>query len=136
VSRIGVLDASAVLAYLHREPGRDRVEAALDESPCWITAVNACEVLGKLCERGLPLAEARAAAIDELRLTVRAFDLELALIAAALKVRTRPIGASLGDRACLALAEYAARSGNTPTVYTAEQVWGKLEWPFQVVLIR
>ena len=64
------------------------------------------------------------------------FDAELARLAAFLRVRTRPIGASLGDRACLALAEQTNRGQVTAVVYTAEKSWARLRWPFKVVLIR
>lgn len=135
MSKVGVLDASAVLAYLQEENGQNRVEAALEEGPCWMTTVNLCEVLGKLCEKGMPPAEAQAAA-EGLGLTIVPFDAELARLAASLRVRTKPIGASLGDRACLALAKQAAATDLTPIVYTAEQAWTKLTWPFKIVLIR
>jgi ribonuclease VapC len=135
VSKVNVLDASAVLAYLQQEKGQDRVEEALDALPCWLTAVNLCEVLGKLCEKGMPLEEAQAA-VNDLGLTVTSFDADLAALAALLRVRTKPIGASLGDRACLALAQQAAHADVAPVVYTAEQAWTKLKWPFKVVVIR
>jgi len=135
VSKVHVLDASAVLAYLQQEKGQDRVEAALEEGPCWMTAVNLCEVLGKLCQMGMPLREARAA-VDDLGLIVINFDPELAAIAAFLRVRTKSIGASLGDRACLALAQQAAHSQATPLVLTADPAWAKLKWPFKIVAIR
>lgn len=135
MSKLTILDASAVLAYLQEEPGQDRVEAALDEGPCWITTVNLCEVLGKLCEKGMPSVEAQAT-VNDLGLIVANFDEEMAARAAFMKVRTKPIGASLGDRACLALAEQAAHGRSTATVFTAEQAWGKLKWPFKVVVVR
>jgi PIN domain nuclease of toxin-antitoxin system len=135
VSKLAILDASAVLAYLQEEPGQEVIEAALDEGPCWMTTVNTCEVLSKLCEKGMPLAEAQAA-LDDLGLVVKDFDAELAALAASLRIRTKPIGGSLGDRACLALAHQAAQAGAEPVVFTAEQAWPDLEWPFQVVLIR
>lgn len=135
MSKVGVLDASAVLAYLHEEEGQARVEAALEEGPCRMTTVNTCEVLGKLVEKGMPLPEAQAA-LDDLGLIVVNFDEELARLAAILRVRTRSIGASLGDRACLALAEQTAGTQVASIVYTAEHAWAKLKWPFRVVLIR
>ena len=135
MSKVGVLDASAVLAYLQQEKGQDRVEAALDSGPCWVTTVNVCEVLGKLCEKGMPPREAQAA-VNDLGLIVMNFDAELAALAAFLRVRTKPIGASLGDRACLALAEQAAHTHLAPTVFTTEKAWTKLKWPFKVVVIR
>ena len=135
MSNVNVIDASAILAYLQQEKGQDVVESALDAGPCRVTTVNTCEVLGKLCEKGMPIAEAQDT-LNDLGLTVMDFDAELARLAAAMRVRTMPIGASLGDRACLALAERTAQTGATPHVYTAEQTWTKLKWPFKIVLIR
>jgi PIN domain nuclease of toxin-antitoxin system len=135
VSKISVLDASAVLAYLQQEKGQDRVEAAMDAGPCWLSTVNLCEVLGKLCDKGMPVEETQAA-VDDLGLVIKDFDAKSAALAALLRARTKSIGASLGDRACLALAEQAAKSQNAPIVYTAEQAWAKLKWPFKVTIIR
>ncbi len=135
MSKVSVLDASAVLAYLQQEKGQDRVEAALDAGPCWLSTVNLCEVLGKLCDKGMPPQEARAA-VDDLGLFIKDFDAESAALAALLRGRAKSIGASLGDRACLALAEQAANSRVTLTVFTAEQGWAKLKWPFKVTVIR
>jgi len=135
VSEPNVLDASAVLAYLQQENGQDSVEAALDEGPCWMTTVNTCEVLSKLCEKGMPPQEAQAT-VDDLGLTVVDFDAELAALAAFLKISTRRIGASLGDRACLALAEQITHKQASPVVYTAEQAWAKIKWPFKLAVIR
>ena len=129
------MDASAVLAYIQHETGRDQVEAALDAGPCWLSAVNLCEVLGKLCEKGVPPAGAQGD-VSELGLLVKDFDADLAVRAAILRMRTKPIGASLGDRACLALAQRAAHTEVTPVVYTTDQAWTKLKWPFKVVVIR
>lgn len=135
MSKVNVLDASAVLAYLQQERGQDRVEAALEEGPCWMTTVNTCEVLSKLCEKGMPPRESQAS-LDDLGLIVVDFDAELAALAAFLRAETKPIGASLGDRACLALAGRAVHALFTPIVVTAEEAWGTLKWPFKVVLIR
>lgn len=133
MSSVSVLDASAVLAYLQQERGQERVEAALDDGPCWMTTVNICEVIGKLCEKGMPPKEAEAT-IDDLGLIVVNFDANLARLAAFMRVRTKSIGASLGDRACLALAEQTVHTKTPPVVYTAEKVWTKLKWPFKIVL--
>lgn len=135
MSNVNVLDASAVLAYLQEEKGQARIEAALDAGRCWLGAVNMCEVLGKLCEKGMPPQEARAT-VNDLGLKVIDFDADLAALAAFLRVPTKPIGASLGDRACLALAEQATRNKVATVVLTAEKAWAKLKWPFKVVVIR
>ncbi len=44
-----ILDASAVLAVLQNETGKDKVEAILDESA--ISRINVAEVLTKLVDR-------------------------------------------------------------------------------------
>lgn len=135
MSKAAILDASAVLAYLQMEKGQDRVEAAMDAGLCRLSTVNACEVLSKLCEKGMPPQEAQAA-LNDLGLLIVDFDAEQAAQAAFLRVRTKAIGASLGDRACLALADHAAHANTTPVVYTAEQNWTRLKWPFKIVTIR
>lgn len=49
-----VLDASAVLAYLHKESGWQVVEKTLQENGCLMSTVNYTEVVSKLAEKGLP----------------------------------------------------------------------------------
>jgi ribonuclease VapC len=139
VSRINVVDASAVLAFLQQERGEDIVERALDEGATRMTTVNYCEVLSKLCDKGIPPAVA-VDAVDDLGITLADFDADLARRAASIRKQTMPIGASLGDRACLALAQQTVEGLGKPPinceVYTAEPAWGKLKWPFKLVLIR
>jgi len=112
-----VLDASAVLALLQQEPGED-VVAPLVGRAAW-SAVNLCEVAGKLTDRGMPASEVMEA-LDGLSLTVHDFDLEMGFAAAELR-RTAPRSLSVGDRACLAL----ARRLRLPAV-TAERKWARL----------
>jgi ribonuclease VapC len=123
-----VVDASAVLAALKSEPfshfePRELVGAT-------ISAVNLSEVLSKLHDDGLDLAQADAAAsIMELRAV--AFDEPQARSAARLHPLTRRAGLSLGDRACLALGQ----SLNRPVV-TADRAWATIDVGVEIVLIR
>lgn len=135
MSSVGILDASAVLAYLQRETGEQTVEQALNAGACSMCTVNLCEVLGKLCDKRMPLEEAEEA-VSELGIAFVDFDADLAARAASLRTRTRTIGASLGDRACLALAERMSGQASTVTVYTAKQAWATLTWPSEIVTIR
>ncbi|HSK71944.1 MAG TPA: hypothetical protein VK892_09635 [Pyrinomonadaceae bacterium] len=48
-----VLDASAVLAFLQNEKGKERVEAVLESSV--ISRVNVAEVLTKPVEKGMSI---------------------------------------------------------------------------------
>ena len=123
-----VLDASAVLAVLKREPGAERVRAVLDRAT--IGAVNAAEVQGKLVDLGLSrhVAEAR---IRILGCSIQAFSEVQAIEAGSLIALTRCFGLSLGDRACLALA-----IERKATVYTTDRVWLELGLGIEVVVIR
>ena len=96
-----VLDASALLCLLNDEPGADRVLDVLTRSV--IGTTNLAEVVSKLRERGLSLDEVREA-LGGLHLDVRLLSPAQALIIGDLRPETKPLGLSLGDRACLALA--------------------------------
>jgi PIN domain nuclease of toxin-antitoxin system len=96
-----VLDASALLCLLNDEPGADRVAEVLTRS--LIGATNLAEVVSKLRERGLSLDEVREA-LGGLHLDVRSLTSTQAMLIGDLRPATRPLGLSLGDRACLALA--------------------------------
>jgi ribonuclease VapC len=123
-----VLDASAVLAWLHGESGGAFVESGI--SSAQISSVNLSEVLTKVVERG---SSAQAARVDlqAYGLTVHAFTLEDADVAADLRLLTRQAGLSFGDRACLAL----GRRLGLP-VLTADRAWATLEVGVHIQLLR
>jgi PIN domain nuclease of toxin-antitoxin system len=123
-----VLDASAVLALLHKEPGADTVAEKLPNAV--ISTVNLAEVVTKLVDAGMPLEEARNA-VDTLGLRYLSFEATTAFQVGGLRKQTRALGLSLGDRACLAT---GAEQG-VPVV-TAERSWGNLTAGVDVELIR
>jgi len=110
-----VLDASAVLALLNKEPGHEQVSAVLPTAA--IGTVNLTEVISKLCERGVP-PDAAMDAVQCLGVEIVLHSVEHALLAGKLRPITKAFGLSLGDRACLAL----GRERRT-TVITAEHHW-------------
>ena len=116
-----LLDASALLAFLHSEPGSVRVRALLREGGVAMTVINVAEVVSKLASKGVPAAVAEADC-RELGLDLLVIDEQLAFAAAALTPRTKPLGLSLGDRICLA----AAAQGGFIAV-TADKVWAQVE---------
>ena len=123
-----VLDASALLALLNQEKGKDRVESVVVDSV--ISAVNYCETLGKLIDGGMTDTDAREA-VELINLQVIDFDAGLAQIAAALRPKTKMLGLSLGDRSCLALALV-----RNDSAITAERAWSKLRIGVKIEVIR
>jgi PIN domain nuclease of toxin-antitoxin system len=123
-----VLDASALLALLFLEPGHEVVREHSRQA-C-MTTVNLAEVLGWFARRG----NDAYAVYDQLRrfsLEVVPFTSVQATIAAALTPVTAPVGLSLGDRACLALALERAIP-----VLTADRTWQSVDVGVEVIAIR
>lgn len=123
-----VLDASAVLALLKREPGAERVRAVLDRAI--LGAVNVAEVQSKLVDLGLSR-DAAEARIRFLGCNILAFSEKQAIEAGSLVTQTRSLGLSLGDRACLALA-----IDRKATVYTTDRAWKNLSLGVEIEVIR
>ena len=124
-----VLDASALLVLLKGEPGSERVIEAITDGAS-MSAVNFCEVVGKLRDGGMP-EEAIYETLDQLELDIVQFDTKLAYRAGFLHPLTKSAGLSLGDRACLALAQHL----NLP-VLTTDRVWKDLLPAITVQLVR
>lgn len=96
-----VLDASALLAALQDEAGRDRVDELIDGAS--ICAANLSEVAERFAMNGSSR-DSIDALLRPLPIEVVSVDAKLALDAAMLKPLTRDGGLSLGDRLCIALA--------------------------------
>ena len=128
MSKAVVLDASALLALLHAEPGSELVEASLGNAV--MSSVNWAEVSGLLQARGLPAAPLRET-VEALGITLRPFDSADADATGALYASTRNAGLSLGDRACLAL----ARTLGGP-VLTADRGWLEVDVGVDVRCVR
>lgn len=122
------LDASALLAWLFREPSWEVVDRHLAGAA--ISCVNLAEVLSRLHRDGLssvPLLEA----LEKHPVEVVPFGADDAEFVASLEPLARSHGLSLGDRACLAPA-----LSNGCQALTADRSWARLPSEFQVVLIR
>ncbi len=123
-----VLDASALLCLLHDEKGADRVSQALPQSA--ISAVNLSEAIAKLADAGLS-AKRILAVLETLQLTVIAFDEEQARLAGLLRPKTKRLGLSFGDRACLALGQM-----RKAIVLTCDGAWSSLDLGVAVEQLR
>jgi PIN domain nuclease of toxin-antitoxin system len=124
-----VLDASAVLAVLNREPGAEKLTPQL-LSTAVISAVNLAEVHSKLVDRGLSPEGAWAAALSPAAEAIP-FTADDARTAGSMIAQTRGLGLSLGDRACLAL----GLALHAP-VYTADRSWRNLKLGIRIHTIR
>ncbi len=122
------LDASALLAFLLRERGHERIGELLSEA-CMST-VNFSEVLGRFARAGQDVA-LLAEKLLTTPIELVSFSTQQAAIAAALVPATQAEGLSLGDRACLALAQERGIRA-----LTADRSWRRLKLPIEIETIR
>jgi ribonuclease VapC len=124
-----ILDASAVLSVLNKEPGHKNVEEVLTHAI--LSSVNFAEVITVLAGIGMTVQEAEEVTLSIIKETVP-FDDKQASISASLRKATKQYGLSFGDRACLALAK-----SHGSLVFTADKIWVKLNIPgVKIHLIR
>lgn len=123
-----VLDASALLAHIRREPGAESVEQSAPDA--LISAVNLAEVITKLMDEKLSPEQADQI-VYAYGFEIVPFDEDLARQTGALRSATKRLGLSLGDRACLALAQRE----NLPAL-TADRTWAKLDLGIDIKLVR
>jgi ribonuclease VapC len=123
-----VLDSSAILAVIFNEPGSERVAPLLQGA--LLSTVNLAEVHTRLILDGVP-ADFAWSRILSMGFEVCHFEQEQARIAAELIAKTRPLGLSLGDRACLGLAILRQAS-----VYTTDRAWKTLDLGIEIEVIR
>lgn len=124
-----VLDASAVLALVHDEPGADQVAKALPGAI--LSAVNLAEVVGKLVDADVEAQQLRTLLVSA-GVTIEPFGADDAELAGALRSVAGGRALSLGGRCCLAL---AVRS-DPAEVLTGDRAWAELDVPVRVVLFR
>ncbi|MGI8494666.1 MAG: type II toxin-antitoxin system VapC family toxin [Pyrinomonadaceae bacterium] len=123
-----ILDASAVIAVLKAEAGHRIVAPLLPVSA--LGTINLAEVVSTMLDAGVPN-DALKAGLAALNIgQIIEADENLAWEIGRLRLTTKNLGLSLGDRSCLALAKIK----NLPAV-TADKMWKNLSG-FQVKLIR
>jgi PIN domain nuclease of toxin-antitoxin system len=115
------------MALLRAEPGAEMVAACLPWAV--ISAVNQAEVQASLVAAGMDEQTAWWH-IAEVKCESVPFDEEQARIAGGLARVGRPLGLSLGDRSCLALAIQ-----RQATVYSTNPAWKNLDLGIEVEVI-
>ena len=113
-----VLDSSALLALILREPGHENVTPLLPGA--LISTVNLAEIISRLARTGwdtsIPLG-----IISRSAMSIVDLDRDQAVVTGRLVLSTMAYGLSLGDRACLALAQARGLG-----VLTADRAWSRL----------
>ncbi|MEX2431165.1 MAG: type II toxin-antitoxin system VapC family toxin [Dehalococcoidia bacterium] len=123
-----VLDASAILAFLLKEPGRDEVDRQLEAAV--VSSVNWAEVVQKGLTHQLDAPGLREG-LETIGLQIAPFTAEDAEGVATLWPQTRSFGLSLADRACLTLAHRLGLPA-----WTTDRVWARLTVDVEVHVIR
>jgi len=123
-----VIDASAALAFLKRETGWEQMPAYLGRG--MMSTVNFAEIVQSLHRSGRD-ADRHLRLLDASGVRFVDADRKLARLAGDLERTTKPIGLSLADRFCLAL----ALLHKVPLV-TADKPFSKIGAPAKVILLR
>ena len=123
-----VLDSSAMLAVIYQEPGADRVVPRMRGA--LFSTVNLVEVQSKLILKGAK-PDFAWRGIAGFQCDICPLDAEQARVASGMAWMAKPLGLSLGDRVCLALAIQ-----RKATVYTADRAWSGLTLGIKIELIR
>lgn len=126
---MSVLDASAVLALVHNEPGADRVAEALPGSV--LSTVTLAEAVGKLVDVDVDASQLRTLLVTA-GVAIEPFVAPDAELAGAMRSLPGGRTLSLGDRCCLALTVHS----DPPEVLTGDREWADLGLPIRVVLLR
>lgn len=126
--RVAVLDTSAVLAIFNQEPGAETIVGIVRQSA--ISTVNLAEIATKLNQWAVP-PEQIMRWVDGLEVEIVAFTEDQAIAVGSLRNLTHERGLSLGDRACLALAQRLSIPA-----YTSDRKWSEIGIGINVVQLR
>lgn len=114
-----LLDTSALIALIKKESGYQKIEEVLPYSA--ISSVNLCELVSILARNNI-LENEIDEIIEDIVPEIIPFCENIAIKAGKLSKYSAKYGLSLGDKACLATAEYYNMN-----VYTTDKIWSELK---------
>jgi len=114
-----LLDTSALIALLKKEPGYERIENIIANSA--ISSVNLCELVSVLARSGISDLDIDEM-IKDIVPEIIPFCEDTSIKAGKLLTLTKTYGLSLGDRACIATGDYYKME-----IHTTDKVWLKLQ---------
>lgn len=124
-----VLDASALLALVHKETGWQKVADAVPDAA--VSAVNLAEIVSKLADEGFSEEDARQLLLAMEFETV-SFEADQAYVVGTLRRSTKKEdNLSLGDRCCLSLGIHLGMP-----VLTCDRQWAQVTAGVMVRLVR
>ncbi|MBN8828093.1 MAG: type II toxin-antitoxin system VapC family toxin [Sphingobacteriia bacterium] len=125
-----VLDASAIIALIKKEPGSETVVKYLDNAI--ISAVNLAEVVKYFIDNSDATIENIKNYISTLISEIIPVNEKIAYLSSELLKETKQYGLSLGDRICIATGII-----NKCKIITADQIWKNLSIKdVNIVVIR
>ena len=115
-----VLDASAILAWILREPGSERVRELMATGNCLLSAVNAAEIITKLADKDRPETALRQV-IAHIGAECLPFDAAQATEAGLLRPLTRDAWSAVAVFALTATALPAGAAPRRPEIHDQRQ---------------
>jgi PIN domain nuclease of toxin-antitoxin system len=123
-----LLDMSAIIALLKKEPGYELLEEVIASSA--VSAVNLSELVSVLIRAGIEESEVDEI-IKDIVPEIIPFSDDIAVNSGKLIKQTKEFGLSLGDRACVATGIHY----NIP-IYTTDKVWKRIKAQANIIIIR
>jgi len=123
-----LLDTSAIIALLRKEPGYEILEEVIANSA--ISTVSLGELVSVLSRSNIIENEIDEI-IKDLVPEIIPFTEDIAINTGKLIKQTKKLGLSLGDRACIATEIY-----HNMSVYTTDKIWKELKTSAEIIVVR
>jgi ribonuclease VapC len=125
-----VFDASVLICILKQEGGCEKALELLEDE-VYMSSLNLAEFFAWVYLHSTLKKSEILGFIQDLEIKVVDFDSNLAIRSGEMILKTKKVGLSLGDRACLATGENLGLQ-----VITCDKVWKEVDTNIEVILLR